>query len=227
MKSVLAALLLIAALPLQGLAADRVLTVSGEGNVSIAPDMATISVGVVSNGDSAAGALQDNSDQVAKLLATLKAAGIADRDIQTTGLNLNPLYDNRSYDGGQPKITGYQASNVVTIRVRALDGLGALLDQVVSVGANQLNGLTFGLADPKPSADAARKQAVDDAMDRARLLAGAAGVTLGPIQSISESGSYQDPQPMFRREAVASSVPVAGGEVGVRAQVTITFALSD
>jgi uncharacterized protein YggE len=120
------------------------------------------------------------------------------------------------------------ASNVVTIRARDLDRLGALLDAVVTTGANQLNSLTFGLSDPQPATDEARKRAVADARARAALYAEAAGVALGPILSITEGGGYQPPQPMYRRElAMDAGVPVAGGEVSVSASVTITYAIGE
>jgi uncharacterized protein len=115
------------------------------------------------------------------------------------------------------------ASNILTIRLRQLDGLGAVLDAAVADGANTLNGLTFGLADPKPALDEARKEAVADARARAELLAAAAGVKLGRVISISEGVVPTDPAPMFRAEASAAPVPVAGGEVGLSASVTIFY----
>jgi uncharacterized protein YggE len=204
------------------------LTVAGEGHVDLPPDMAMISLGVTTEADTAAAALAANNAAQAEVLAVLAAAGIEPRDIQTSGLNLNPVWDNRSYSDGRQRIRGYSVSNIVTIRVRKLDSLGGLLDKVVTTGANQLNSLTFGLSDPKPAMDEARKRAVADALDRARLYADAAGVTLGPLVSLSEGGAYQQPQPMFRRDAaMESAVPVAGGEVGIVASVSVTFEIAN
>ena len=122
-------------------------------------------------------------------------------------------------------IKGYVASNMLTVQIRALETTGSVLDAAIADGANTLNGLTFGLQDPRPKEDAARKAAVADAMARAQLLAEAAGTTLGAIGSISEVDGFQPgPQPMFKT-ADAMAVPMAVGEVGVSASVTITWAL--
>jgi uncharacterized protein YggE len=203
-------------------------TVSGEGIVDVAPDIAVVTLGVTTEATTAAAALKANSDEQAKVLAALAEAGVDARDIQTSGLNLSPLWDSRGYEDGRPRVTGYQASNMVTVRVRDLASLGGLLDLVVTTGANQLNALTFGLADEKPARDEARKRAVADAMARAELYAQAAGVTLGKITAFTETMSYQPPQPMYREAAAMDSgVPVAGGEVAVTASVMITFAIGE
>lgn len=227
--SVLAAAALAAALLLPALAVAETprpqISVTGEGRVDGAPDMATISLGVTTQDKTAGAAMAANSDGVAAVLANLTAAGIAARDIQTTGLSLNPVWS--SYDSGPvQKIEGYVAANMVTVRVRALDTLGTVLDAAVKDGANTLNGLTFGLADPVPAMDSARALAVADAQRKAAQLAQAAGVTLGPVLSISEGGAYEAPQPMFRQDAAASAVPVAGGEVATVATVTILYAIA-
>jgi uncharacterized protein YggE len=203
-------------------------TVSGEGIVDVAPDIAVVTLGVTTEATTAAAALKANSDEQAKVLAALAEAGVDARDIQTSGLNLSPLWDSRGYEDGRPRVTGYQASNMETVRVRDLASLGGLLDLVVTTGANQLNALTFGLADEKPARDEARKRAVADAMARAELYAQAAGVTLGKITAFTETMSYQPPQPMYREAAAMDSgVPVAGGEVAVTASVMITFAIGE
>lgn len=204
--------------------AAAVLSVSGEGRVATAPDMATISVGVESRGAGAAEALAANSADLAAVLDLLGAAGIEGRDIQTSGLNLGPVYAPRDSSGGEMTVAGYQVSNVVTVRVRDLASLGTLLDLIVGGGANQLNGIQFGIAEPGPLEDRARAAAVAEAMRKAALLADAAGMRLGSIRSLSEGGGYGGPQPMFARDAV-SAVPVAGGEVAVSASVTISFEL--
>ena len=226
---ILSALMLTAslALPLPALAEDAMppmITVTGTGTVEAVPDIATLSIGVTTQGETAAEALSANSAALDAVMARLTAAGIEARDMQTSNLSLNPNwtgYDSSSVSG--PTIAGYVASNMLTIRVRALDGLGAVLDAAVADGANTLNGLTFGLADPEPVLNAARQEAVAEARARADLLATAAGVKLGRVLSISEGAAPTDPVPMFRAEASAAPVPVAGGELGLSANVTIFY----
>ncbi len=212
-------------------AAAGKITVTGQGMVPAAPDMATIMLGATSQAETAKAAMADNSAAVAAILAQLKAAGIEDRDIQTSGLSLNPQFDyNKASDGTMPEILGYIASNNVTVRVRALEGLGVVLDQVIAEGANTFNGLTFGLASPEPVMDEARKLAVADARRKAELYAAAAGVRLGPVLTIAENGGYAEPAPMFRMAAVSASggaVPVASGEIGVTASVTIEYEVTE
>jgi uncharacterized protein YggE len=203
-----------------------VITVTGEGRVDDAPDMATISLGVTSEGTTAADAMRTNSDEMTRVLGNLEAAGIAARDMQSSGLSLQPNWQHDSASGTS-RIIGYIASNTLTVRVRALDTLGGVLDAAVKDGANTLNGVAFGLADPRPALDEARKRAVADAKARAELLAGAAGVKLGRILSISESGGALPPMPAYRMaaDAFAAAVPVAAGEVAMQASVTIVWQL--
>jgi len=157
-------------------------------------------------------------------MARLASAGIEERDMQTSNLYLNPNWS--GYDTGTPVISGYIASNMLTITVRDLDKLGAVLDSAVTDGANTLNGVTFGLADPAPVLDEARKEAVADARARAELLATAAGMKIGKIVSITESTVGDYPYPMYDM-AAAAPVPVAGGELGLSASVTIQYELSE
>ena len=226
---VLNALLLSAALALPLAApalADNVITVTGEGTVQVTPDMATIALGVTTDGASAAEAMAANSKALQAVIDRLKSAGIEDRDLQTSNLSLNPNWV--GYDAGQtPKIAGYVASNMLSVRVRALDKLGSVLDASITDGANTLNGITFDLASPRPVQDEARKAAVADAKARAELLAAAAGVKLGKIEAISEAAGYGAPMPMFRDEKSAAAVPVASGQIGMTASVTITYQIAE
>jgi len=200
------------------------ITVTGEGRVDASPDMATITLGVTSEGTTAAAAMAANSAALAQVLANLKAAGIADRDLQTTGLALNPNWQSDD-NGSNPRIVGYVASNMLTVRVRALTGLGAALDAAVKDGANTVDGISFGLAQPEPVLDEARRRAVTDATHRALLLTEAAGVSLGAVAAISEGGGNFAPVPMFGKAAdmTASAVPVASGEVSLSASVTMVW----
>ena len=197
------------------------ITVTGEGVVEAAPDIATLTIGVTTEGETAAAALAANSAALEAVLARLTAAGIEPRDMQTSNLSLNPNWT--GYDNATPKIAGFVASNMLTVRVRALDSLGAVLDASVADGANTLNGLTFGLANPEPVLDEARKEAVANARAKAELLAEAAGVKLGKIVSISETAAYQPPMPMFRQDAASAAPPVQGGELGMTASVSIFY----
>lgn len=201
------------------------LTVTGEGRAAVAPDMATVMLGVTSEAETAKAAMDETSAGVAALLQTLAEAGVEPRDIQTTGLSLTPVWDGRTYDSGPPEITGFAASNAVTVRVRELDALGGLLDAALESGANTFNGLSFGLAEPRPAEDEARADAVADARRKAERIAAAAGVTLGEVVSIYEDMGGPPPQPMFRMEAAMASdaVPVAPGELDLTARVTVVW----
>lgn len=201
------------------------ITVTGSASVTVVPDLATLTLGVTTMGATAAEALSANSVAVQAVMDRLAAAGIDPRDIQTSNLALNPNYS--SYDSNQmPQIQNYTASNQVTVTIRKLDQTGAVLDAAVRDGANTLGGLSFGLADSRPSEDAARKAAVADARARAELLTEAAGVHLGAILSISEGGAEPVPQPMYRMDMAAAPVPVSGGTLDVAASVTVVWALT-
>lgn len=201
------------------------IVVTGTGTVEAAPDIATLSIGVTTQGDTAAAAMAANSAAVDAVIARLTASGIAPRDMQTSNLSLFPVWSDSSVS--PPAMTSYTASNQLTVRVRDLATLGAVLDAAVTDGANTLNGLTFGLADPEPALDTARTEAVAAARSRAELLATAAGLKLGRIVMISEGGASTDPGPMFRADASAMSVPVAGGELGLSASVTVQYELAE
>lgn len=203
------------------------ITVTGEATVQATPDMATIMLGVTTDGETAAAAMKANNEAVTAVIARLTEAGIEERDLQTSNLSLNPNWV--GYDSGaMPTIAGYSAMNMLNVRVRDLSKLGVLLDASITDGANTLNGITFELATPRPVMDEARKMAVADALARAELLAAAAGETLGAVLSISEVPNYSSPMPMFRADsAAAGAVPVASGQIGLMASVTVTYELAD
>jgi uncharacterized protein YggE len=202
------------------------ITVTGEGSVEGAPDIAVLSLGVTTEAATAAEAMAANTAAMAALLERLRSAGIAERDLQTANLSLNPNWT--GYDGkSPPEITGYAAVNQLTVRIRALDTLGSVLDTAISDGANTLNGLSFGLTDPRLGMDRARVAAVADARAKAELLVQAAGVGLGRIVSISESGGYAQPAQMMKSSLASdSAIPVAGGEVSTAASVTMVFEIT-
>lgn len=221
----LASAFALTALALPGLAlandAPRTLTVSGTGSVALVPDMVTVTLGVHHEAPTAQEALQKMSEALGPVLAHLAESGVAERDIQTSGLSLGPV---RVYPEGEaPRLTGYTASSTVSVRLRELDAVGAVLDSVIGEGANELSGISFSLADPAAAENEARRAAVMDARARAETYAEAAGVSLGEVQSISESGGG-GPMPVAyaMREA---SVPVAAGEIEISASVTMVYAI--
>jgi uncharacterized protein len=205
----------------------RSLTVSGEGFVSAKPDLALTTVGVVTQGSTAADALTANSKRMAALFDLVKSLGIEERDVQTSSLSVSPRYS--APDPAQPEgerlIIGYDASNEVTLRIRDIGRLGDVLDKLVGqAGANNLRGIGFDFADPDPLLDEARKKAVADARRKAALYAEAAGIKLGAIQSIGESGGYY-PKPAMAMAARGMAVPIAAGESRMNATVSITYAI--
>ncbi|MGR3270728.1 DUF541 domain-containing protein [Thalassococcus profundi] len=202
------------------------ISVSGEGSAFAAPDMATITLGVTARAKAADEAMAETSRITDAILQRLSAFDVAPRDTQTSDLSLNPVWSNRPGTNEAQRIDGFEASNRLTVRVRNLEQLGDILGEVLSDGANRLGGLSFGLQYPEPLMEEARRKAVEDAMARARTYAEAAGMTLGPVMSINEGG-IRMPRPemaMAMRDA-AESVPVAGGETGITASVSMVFAL--
>ncbi len=206
----------------------------GTGEVTAGPDMAHITSGVTTQAETAREALDANNAAMSNLVDVLTEAGIAERDIQTSNFTVQPQYvhsDERDADGftRPPRISGYQVSNSVTVRVRELDDLGAVLDQAVTVGANTINNVSFDLSDPGDVLDEARRMALEDATRKAELYAEAAGVSLGRILNISER-TGQPPRPMMRDMAVEaayqSAVPVQSGELTHSVSVDARWAIA-
>ncbi len=203
------------------------LTVTGTGSVETTPDLATVSLGLTTNGATAGAAMSANTEALTAVIARIKAAGVEDRDIQTSNLSLNPNWVTNAI-GTASEIQGYVATNMVTVRIRDLAKTGTVLDAAIADGANALNGLTFGLQDPRPQQDEARRRAVADAVAIATLLSQAAGAKLGPIVSIHEGGAMAPiPGPMYRSMAEAAPVPVEAGSLDVSASVTLVFSIGE
>ena len=227
----LAAILSLPARAEEAKSEESLISMTGTGTVNAAPDMAIVTSGVVTEGKSAREALSGNNAAMAKVIATLKGAGIEDRDIQTSGFAVNPLYSHyRPKEGEEarpPKIVGYQVANNVTVRVRDLEKLGPVLDQLVSDGANTINGIQFTIDDDEALLDEARKNAVADAIRKAKILTEAAGVKLGRIVSMTEDGGAMQPVPVMRmaraEAAMKASVPVEAGEQTLRVNVSIVW----
>jgi uncharacterized protein YggE len=213
------------------------ISIEGHGEVTGVPDTAYVTSGVTTQGATAAEALAANSKAMTDLIATLKASGIEERDIQTSGFSVSPNYvytDQRDANGYTlpPKINGYQVYNTVTVRVRQIATLGAILDKSVTVGANTINGVTFDVAEPARLYEEARRKAFADARDKARLYADEARIDLGRIRSITETQyGGAPPQPYMMKEmamsADAMAVPVQAGEMSFAINVQVTWELDD
>ncbi|TYC92801.1 SIMPL domain-containing protein [Novosphingobium sp. BW1] len=212
------------------------LSVNAEGSSNREPDMANFRAGVTTQGASARAALAENSQRMTAVFAALKRAGIAEKDIQTSNLNISPVYSqparhpDGSYDVNERTITGYQVNNTVLVRQRKLDNYGAVIDALVLAGANEVNGPDFGLSSPETAQDEARTAAIKAARERADLYASAAGLRVVRIVSISEAGGYS-PQiraksDMIRVAAAPPSAPVAAGELDITAQISVQFELA-
>jgi uncharacterized protein len=214
---------------------EAVVMVTGEGHSSIAPDMAIVTLAVVKQSKTAREALDENSKAMGAVLATLKDAGIAERDLQTSGFSIQPQYNYPNNNNGQsqpPELVGYQATNSLSVRVRDLGKLGTIIDQAVNLGVNQGGDIQFTNDKPDEALTAARKDAVADAMEKAKTLTEAAGVKLGRVIEISENSIRPTPQPMFRAAmmkdaAPAPAVPVAGGENTYDVSVNVTYAIAE
>ena len=211
---------------------EPVISVTGEGEASVAPDMAVITLSVVRNGETAEAALSANSAAMNEVLSALKAEGIADRDIQTSNFSIYPQYRHPEPKDGvvePPAIVGYEVSNALTLRVRDLAKLGGLIDRSVKLGVNQGGQIVFTNDDPDNVTTEARKDAVADALAKAKTLAEAAGVKLGRVIEINENSMRPMPQPMVRmamaKDMAAEAVPVASGENTYTVTVNVTFAL--
>lgn len=204
------------------------LSINAEGKVDRAPDVADMSAGVVTTAPTATEAMRLNANRMAGVIAALKRAGIADRDVQTSGLNLQPQY--RYAQNEEPKLTGYQANNMVNVRVRDLANMGRSIDALVASGANQINGPNFRLDEPGPALDAARVEAVGKARQRAELFAKAAGLRVKRILAMSEGGASAPayPMPMLRATAMMkeqADTALAPGEVSMTVSVNMVFEL--
>lgn len=202
----------------------REITVTGSATVDAAPDVASVSAGVETQAPSAADALKASNEAMTAVFAALKAAGVADADMQTSQLTLNPVF---APDAGDqqvaPKVVAYQASNMVTVQVRDVASLGKMIDALTQAGANRLYGVSFDVDEPGAVLDTARQKAVADARHKAELFATAAGVKLGQVRAISEGGGG-GPMPLRSKMDMAAA-PIAAGTVSLGADVTVVFEL--
>ena len=235
MKLLSVALLLSAALPSAASAQQSTITqtiagtrldINATGEVSRVPDVAVISAGVVSRSTTASGALQDTANRMQRVLAALRRAGVQDRDIQTSNVNLNPEY---KYENNQaPQLVGYTATNNVSIRFRDIRSSGAILDALVGQGANQINGPSLTVDKPDAALDEARMKAIAAGRARAELYARSLGMRVVRVVSINESGGGYPPPPMpmyARAQAADAKTEIEPGEQKLQVSLAMTFEL--
>ena len=204
----------------------RTVSLAAAGSVRTAPDKVDISTGVTSQAPSAKDALAKNSAAMSQVIDALKAEGLDPKDIQTTNFSVQPVYEERK-EGRAPAIIAYRVTNSMRITIHDTAKLGGILDKVVTLGANDVGAIEFGVAEPEALKDEARKQAVAEASANAKLYAEAAGGTLGKVLSIAEDEGmvvtrYASPAPM---DMAAKAVPIQAGTATVEVRVRMTFEL--
>lgn len=231
---------------------NTLLTVSAEGRSLRQPDLAVFTAGVTTQGQTAAAALGENSQAMTRVVAALRRAGVAERDIQTSNLSISPVYADPNRDAmlaarasGQPfipppptqqvpRIIGYQASNTVSVRQRDLANFGRVIDTLAAAGANQINGPNFQLDDNSAALNEARVEAIRNAREQAELYARATGLRVQRILSISETGGYYGPPPVVFAQMARADVaapppppaPVQPGELQMTANVVVLYELA-
>ncbi|XBQ14926.1 MAG: SIMPL domain-containing protein [Oceanicaulis sp.] len=203
------------------------LSLSATGEVSLTPDQARTTAGVVTRGDTAAEAVRANAQAMNRVFAALRRAGIAERDLQTANLSVNPVYarPDRDSDNSEARITGYEARNEVSALVRDISDIGAVIDAMFEAGANTLQGVQFLSSEAEGARDEARRRAVAELMALRDLYAEAAGFTIVGLESFTESGGMR-PQIVMtaaRMESMDMRTPVAPGELTVRVQVSASW----
>ncbi len=206
-------------------AALHTITVSGEGRVSLTPDMAGISIGVSTEDKEAAKAVKTNNAKTQEVIGQLKSSGIAEKDIRTTNFT---VYPRQQFDSSnKPSQTTYVVENTVYVKVSNLDKLGEILDTVVNAGANTISNIQFDTSDPTKGYDQALESAIQDAYGKAQTAAKAAGVKLGPVHTIQTSLSSSGPNPysrdMMAAVPAAAKVPISPGQLDVVVNVTIVY----
>ncbi len=223
-------------LPVNGLAAAEieieatgpVVELSVFESVSVAPDLATIGAGVTTEAPTATAALQLNSVEMQKVIARIKALGVADKDIQTTGINLNAQYD-YNQETQRPVFRGYQASNRVSVILRKIDDTGRVLDALVAAGATDLNGPSFSIDNDEPAKDAARKRAIERAQARADAYADLLGYDGVKVLAIAENiegrGTIPEAALLRTTSVDAAAPPVQPGMVSAGINITIKYEL--
>lgn len=202
------------------------LDVVATGEVRRVPDLVVINAGVVTEAPTAQAALQENNRRMRAMFEALEAAGIAERDIQTSSINLNPRYNYE--ERSEPRLVGYNASNQLSIRFREIERAGPIIDALVGQGVNQINGPSLQIENPDAAMDEARLDALTKARARADLYANGLGMRVARIVAISETGASRPPMPMARMaraDMAEESLQIAPGEQEVSVSLSVTFAL--
>jgi uncharacterized protein YggE len=203
------------------------ITVVGSDKVSARPDMAQVQVGVVTEASSAATALKENNDGMTKLFSSLEERGVPRKDVQTSNFSVMPQYKRGPHSEQLSEIVGYRVNNSVAVKVRKLEALGQVLDEVIQKGANQIQGVSFSVAESTPLLDEARRKAVADARRKADLYAKEAGVEVGQVLLIQEQTQHiPGPMVVGLARSQAAGVPIAEGELDFGATITVTYAIS-
>lgn len=206
------------------------ISVTGSGSVMTDPDMATINTGVTVMDKTARGALDQNTDIMTKIFAKLAEYSIPEEALQTTSFSVYPQYDYSNREpGAQPEIVGYRVTNSLSVKITDLDILGDVLDELVTIGSNQLGGISFGLQDPTNAINMAREKAMVDAESRALLYCEAAGLTLGDVMVVREPGAptaYYSKDAEMADSVAMAPVPVASGEQEITASIHVVYAIS-
>lgn len=201
------------------------ISVSGEANVSVAPDLAQIDAGVANDAKTAKEASDANNAAMGKVLLALKGAGIAEKDYRTSRLSLQPQYGQNKSTGASP-VVGFRASNRVTVKIRDVTKVAGIIDALVGAGANDIGNISFEVTQASKLLDDAREQAVADARRKAEIYAKATGVTLGPPLSVTEGGA---PVPLFKARMatapMAATAAVAPGEETLSVTVNVSWAI--
>lgn len=210
------------------------ITVQGIGEVMVKPDIARLQLGVQTQAKEAAQAASDNAERTSALIRAVRAAGVAEKDIQTSGYGISPQYDySQQKPGAPPVLVNYQVNNTVRVIVRKIGDASKVLDAAIKAGANVAGGIAFDLDDPTAARAEALRKAVSDAALKAKVIAAAANLGEIVLQSVTEGGGFSSPRPMMEMGAMrsmavadAAQTPVAPGEQTIRATVTVRYRIN-
>jgi uncharacterized protein YggE len=206
------------------------LHINVRGVASEVPDMARLNAGVVAQAPTASQAMADQRARMNRVIATIRKIGVAERDIQTSGINLSPVYVRGDNRNAPPRISGYQATNRVNVTVRDLTKVGDGLDALVDAGANNIGQVSFGFSDQAALVEKARANAIAELKKRRDFFASVGGLKIGRLMVLSEGGGARPPQPMMamdRAESFKASTPVAPGESEVSVSLSATYEILD
>ena len=214
---------LVVLLPASAQAADKLITVTGQASVAVVPDLVAIRIGVTNRAKTARDASEANAKQMTAVVTAIKGDGIADRDMQTSQLSLQPDYD--SSKSGTAQLLGFQAGNQLTVKIHDISRLPTVLDHATTAGANEVSGIEFEVSNPSKLLDKARVEAIADAHRKAELYAQAAGAKLGKVAAISEE-TAPGPMPRLLGAARGAMAPIAAGEQSLQATVKVSYELA-